>query len=163
MQPARLRRVTRRTARRGRAPLVVAILLVAATVVFGVGQVKLSAADKQFKNTTHAAATVLSVSAHQIVSVRYVLSGKSHTGQLRVAPSGTIDRGDRLGVRVANVGGRLALSDPFSAAPYRETAVGLLAIAVLIAMSVRRSAGGRTRRPRTPWLPAELSRAHRLH
>ena len=161
MQPALLRRVTRRTTRRGRASIVVGILIIAATVVLSLGQVKLSAADKQFRNTTHAAATVLNVSPHQIVSVRYILSGKSHTGQLRVAPSGTIDRGDRLGVRVANVGGGLALSDPFSVAPYRESALGLLLIAVLLAMSFRRSAG--TRRTHKPWLPAELSRAHSLH
>lgn len=130
--------------------------------VLGVGQVKLSAADKQFSNTRHVAATVLSVGAHQVVKVSYVLSGRSHTGALRVAPSSSIDQGDRLGVMVANVGGRLALGDTFSVAPYREFAFGLLAIAVLIVMSLRRSAG-RIRRTRMPWLPAELSRAHGLH
>jgi hypothetical protein len=154
---------TRRRTRWGRAPLVVGTLLVAATVVLGVGQLKLSAVDKQLRNTRNAAATVLSVGANQVVSVRYVLAGKSHTGHLRISPTGSIDRGDRLGVRVANVGGRLALNDAFSVAPYRESAIGLLAIAVLIMMSFRRSVRGRTRRPRKPWLPAELSRAHSLH
>jgi heme exporter protein D len=129
-------------------------------LVIGVGQVKSASIERAYRNTQSVAASVLTVSANRIASVRYQWAGKSRIGRLDVSTSASIDSGDRLELRASDSGRRLQLDTPFYAAMYPWTAVGLTLIALVIGMSARLSPSGRSRQPKR-WLPAELRRPRR--
>ena len=140
--------------------LAVASLLFGAALMVGVGQVKSASVESAYRHTQHAAASVVSVSANRIASVRYLWAGKPRTGPLNVGSVPGVDSGDRLGVRVSDGGRRLQLEEQFNGAVYPWTAAALTLIAFVIAMSSWRSSAGRGS-PSRNWLPAELRRPHR--
>ncbi len=144
------------------APLVVGSLLIAAALVLGVWQIKTASIARAYRHTQYAAASVLSVGANGVASVRFLLDGKPRTGQLNVGTVSGVDRGDRLGLRVSDGGRRLQLQTPFYGPVYPWTAVVLAGIATLIAMSSWRSSSTAGRQ-RKQWLPAELTRPRHHH
>ncbi len=151
-----------RVGRDGRSPatpLVVASLLIAAAVTFGVGQVKTASIEHAYRHTEYVAASVVGVGANRIASVRYPWAGQTRTGQLDVSTASGVDRGDRLALRVSDGGRRLQLETPFYRPVYPWTAAALATMALVIAISSRRSSERRGQFKR--WLPAELSRAPR--
>ena len=143
-------------------PLVVASLLIAAALVVSVGQIKSASIQRAYRHTQYAAASVVSVSANRIASVRFLWAGKPRTGQLNVGTVTGVDRGDRLALRASDGGRRLQLETPFYGAVYPWTAAGLTLTAFVIAMSSRRSQA-RSGRQFKRLLPAELSRPHRRY
>lgn len=142
-------------------PLVIASLLITAALLVGVGQIKSASIERAYRHTQYAAASVVSVGGNRIAKVRYLWAGKPRTGQLDVTTTSGVDRGDRLALRVSDGGRRLQLETPFYGAVYSGTAVTLALIALLVAMSSRRSSAG-LRRHRQ-WLPGELRRPRRRH
>jgi hypothetical protein len=142
------------------APLAVASLLFAAALLVGVGQIKSASVESAYRHTQYAAASVVSVDANRIASVRYLWAGKPRTGQLNVGSVSGVDRGDRLGLRVSDGGRRLQLETPFNGAVYPWTAASLTLTAFVIAMVSRRSSAGQGSAARH-WLPAELRRPRR--
>ena len=147
----------------GSAPtsLVVASLLITAALLVGVGQIKGASIERAYRHTQYAAASVVSVGANRIAKVRYLWAGKPRTGQLDVTTTSGVDRGDRLALRVSDGGRRLQLETPFYGAVYSGTAVAMTLVALLVAMSSRRSSVGLRRHKH--WLPAELRRPRRPH
>jgi hypothetical protein len=143
-------------------PLVVASLLVGAALMVSVGQIKSESIEQAYRHTEYSAASVVSVGANRIASVRFLWAGKPRTGQLNVGAASGVDRGDRLGLRVSDGGRRLQLETPFYGAVYPWTAAGLTLAAFVIAVSSRRSQA-RSGRPFKRLLPAELSRPHRRY
>lgn len=144
------------------APLVVGSLLIAAALVLGVWQIKTASIERAYRHTQYAAASVVDVRANGVASVRFLLDGKSRTGQLNVSAVNGVDRGDRLGLRVSDGGRRLQLQTAFYRPVYPWTAVVLAGIAVLITVSSWRSSSA-TGRQRKQWLPGELTRPRHHH
>lgn len=143
-------------------PVIVGALLIAAALMLGVAHIKRASVERAYRHTRYAAADVVSVGSNGVADVRYNLDGKSRTGQLDVSGAQGVDRGDRLAVRVSDVGNKLQLDVPFYAAVYVWTAVGLTVIAATIVVASWRSTGS-VRRQRKLWLPGELARTHRKH
>ena len=144
------------------APLVASSLLIAAALMLGVWQIKVTSIERAYRHTQYAAASVVGVGTNGVASVRYLLDGKPRTGQLDVRTAEGVDRGDRLGVRVSDGGRRLQLETPFYGAIYPWTAAALALIAGLVLMSPVRSSG-ESGRSRKQWLPAELTRPRRRY
>jgi len=142
-------------------PVVVASLLIAASLLLGAGQVKSASIERAYQHTDYVAASVVGVSANRIASVRYLWAGHNRTGQLNVSTASGVDPGDRIALRVGDGGRRLQLETPFYAAVYPWTAASLVLMAIVIVMSSWRSSDSGRRFKR--WLPAELSRPHRRH
>jgi hypothetical protein len=146
--------------RRWSAPPPVAVaLVIAAALLVGVGQMKSASIERAYRDTQYSAASVVSVGANRIASVRYVWAGKIRTGQVNVSTAAGVDSGDRLALRVSDGGRRLQLETPFDAGVYQWTAAALALIALTIVMSSWSSVG--PGRPRKQWLPAELTRPRR--
>jgi hypothetical protein len=151
-----------RGSRSSSTPLVVGSLLIAAALMLGVWQIKTASIERAYRHTQYVAASVVGVGANGIASVRFLLDGKTRTGQLNVSTANGVDRGDRLGLRVSDGGRRLELETPFYGAIYPWTAAALALLAGLILMSPRRSSGAAGRQ-RKQWLPAELTRPRRRY
>jgi hypothetical protein len=146
----------------GVAPLVVASLVIAAALVVSVGQIKSASIQRAYRHTQYSAASVLSVDASRIASVRFLWAGKPRIGKLDVAAVTSVDRGDRLALRVSDGGRQLQLETPFYGAVYPWTAAGLTLAALVLAVSSRRSQASSGRQVKR-LLPAELSRPHRRY
>jgi hypothetical protein len=149
-----------RSGRRSAPPLVAVALLVAAALLVGVGHIKSASIERAYRNTQYAAASVVSVGANRMASVRYEWAGKIRTGQVDVSTATGVDSGDRLALRVSDGGRRLELETPFYAGVYEWTAAALVLIALAIVMSSWRSPAGLGRQHKQ-WLPAELTRPRR--
>jgi hypothetical protein len=143
-------------------PLIVASLLIAAALLVSVGQIKSASVQRAYRHTQYAAASVVSVGANRIASVRFLWAGKPRTGQLNVSTASGVDRGDRLALRVSDGGRQLQLETPFYGAVYPWTAAALTLMAFVVMVSSRRSLAGSGRQVKR-WLPAELRRPRRRY
>lgn len=139
---------------------VVAGLVIAAALLVGAGHIKSASIERAYRHTQYATASVVSVGSNRIAEVRYLWAGKPRTGKLDVGDATSVDRGDRVALRVSDGGQRLQMETPFDEAVYLWTAAALSLIALIIVTSSWRTSGWAAWQ-RKRWLPAELARPHR--
>ncbi len=138
----------------GRTLTVVALLL-AAVLVLAVGYVKKDSVRAAYRHTEHVAAAVVTVSADRVAQVRYTLQGRTRTGTVDLTAQQSVDRGDRLALRVSTDGRRLLLETPWLSTMYPATAAALALIGLVLLLWRRPDHQTQPRRhrfpPAAPW------------
>src|SRR6185437_2162022 len=113
--------VLRSLNRRPSIAISVLVLTLAALVVLGAGFVKRASVEAAYRHTQRTAADVVAVTGHRIARVQYSLDGASHSGTVDVSSASSIDRGDRVEVRVSRDGRALLLDVPWLSSMYSIT------------------------------------------